>query len=622
MSEAPRARRSERDSTAVGSGSGAQARLPGFADELIRRYRGGTVCEFLLHGNIHDLVGWYPAEGGVRFTTLKRFLAEVLFAQRDTVIYYDLATGIHFPDKQDLSEFHSIVEKVNLASGTSFESGTLPKDPLRALFVIERYLRSVVAPGRKRRRGVAVILDFAELIADASDPSQMSAAEKATLVTLAKWAGDPDFLASDITVVLLTESLSGLHPQLVRHPFTAAIEVPLPDRAERLEYLRFKTSGAKEPLGPEGLPLDTLATLTGGLSRVNLLHLVDQALKNGDSVRLEYVQKVKKELIEKACQGMLEFYEPRFTLDHVAGHRSAKAWLANDAALLAQGQIEVLPMGYLICGPVGTGKTFLIRCFTGSIGIPCALVKNLRSQWQGVTEANWERLLTVLKATGPIGVVIDEADAALGDRNAGGDSGTSGRIFSMVAQQMADTAYRGVILWFLLTCRPDLLPVDLKRQGRAEVHIPLFYPHGEEEATELFRIMAKKVGARLEEGVVLPARHGASGAEEASGSGPDDEDGFARLAAPGLSGADMEGVLVRARRIASLRKSETVSQRDVDMAFGDFVPSVRGEELELQMVAALMEVTDLEFLPPELKKLDRVELGLRLRELKLRFDRG
>ena len=31
----------------------------------------------------------------------------------------------------------------------------------------------------------------------------------------------------------------------------------------------------------------------------------------------------------------------------------------------------------------------------------------------------------------------------------------------------------------LLTARPDLLPIDLKRQGRAEVHIPLFYPTDE-----------------------------------------------------------------------------------------------------------------------------------------------
>ena len=125
-------------------------------------------------------------------------------------------------------------------------------------------------------------------------------------------------------------------------------------------------------------------------------------------------------------------------------------------------------MGYLVCGPVGTGKTFLAECYAGSIGIPCVKLKNFRSKYVGETEGNLQRVLTVLRSLGPVIVVIDEADAALGDRNQQGDSGTSGRIFSMIAQQMGDTRYRGRIIWMLLTCRPDLLPIDLKRQGRAE----------------------------------------------------------------------------------------------------------------------------------------------------------
>ena len=33
----------------------------------------------------------------------------------------------------------------------------------------------------------------------------------------------------------------------------------------------------------------------------------------------------------------------------------------------------------------------------------------------------------------------------------------------MIAEQMGNTSYRGRILWMLLTARPDLLPIDLKR---------------------------------------------------------------------------------------------------------------------------------------------------------------
>src|SRR5262249_50396690 len=185
---------------------------------------------------------------------------------------------------------------------------------------------------------------------------------------------------------------------------------------------------------------------------------------------------LKKQLIERQCQGLVEFVEPKWTLDIVVGHEPVKQRLREDAQLLKRGESETLPMGYLVCRAVGTGKTVLAQCMAGEIGVPCLVLKNFRSKYVGETEGNLETVLGVLRAMGPVVVIIDEADAALGDRGQEGDSGTSSRVFSMIAAQMGDTRYRGKILWMLLTCRPDLLPIDLKRQGRAEVHIPLFYP--------------------------------------------------------------------------------------------------------------------------------------------------
>ena len=31
------------------------------------------------------------------------------------------------------------------------------------------------------------------------------------------------------------------------------------------------------------------------------------------------------------------------------------------------GELDTVPMGYLFCGPVGTGKSFLATCVAGSI---------------------------------------------------------------------------------------------------------------------------------------------------------------------------------------------------------------------------------------------------------------
>jgi SpoVK/Ycf46/Vps4 family AAA+-type ATPase len=280
-------------------------------------------------------------------------------------------------------------------------------------------------------------------------------------------------------------------------------------------------------------------------------------------------------------------------LEAVSGHGAAKAWLEEDARLLKEGKLDALPMGYLICGPVGTGKTYLMTCFAGTLGIPCVKLMNFRSQWQGVTEGNWEKILNTLKATGPVAVIIDEADAAVGNRDAQGDSGTSSRVFSMLAQQMGDTSYRGKILWFLLTCRPDLLPIDMKRQGRAEVHIPLFYPDTDEDKRTYFAILAKKNGGAL-----------------------DGKDVPANALKMKLSGADIEGIVVRARRRAILGGSKTIRAEDLAGELERFAPTCSSEELELQVLAAVVECTHKDFLPDALRKLDRDEAARKLGVLK------
>ena len=131
--------------------------------------------------------------------------------------------------------------------------------------------------------------------------------------------------------------------------------------------------------------------------------------------------------------------------------------------------------GYLICGPVGTGKTFLVECLAGEAGIPVVKIKNFRDKWVGSTEGNLEKIFRLLHGLNRCYVFIDEADQALGRRDAGSnDSGLSGRVYSMFAKEMSEPSNRGRIVWVLATSRPDLIEVDLKRPGRVDVKLPLF----------------------------------------------------------------------------------------------------------------------------------------------------
>ena len=291
---------------------------------------------------------------------------------------------------------------------------------------------------------------------------------------------------------------------------------------------------------------------------------------------------------------MLEFIQSRFNLSMVAGHEPAKKKLNDAATLLRKGRSDVLPMGYVVCGPVGTGKTFLTNCFAGEVGIPAVMLKNFRSMWQGQTEGNLERVLNLLKAMSPIAVIVDEADAQLGDRSSSGDSGVSNRVFAQIAQFMGNTELRGKVIWFLLTCRPDLLPVDLKRQGRAEEHIALFYPDTNEERLAIFRAMQRKAGVKLVSEEVEQLFLAKAGS---------------------LSGADVESVLVRARMSAATQGREDVTVDDLKQALEDFIPPSYPDEIELQNLVAVLECTSRGMLPERYRSLDRADITRRVAEL-------
>ena len=573
------------------SGSSLPAWCPAWAERIGDAYLSGTSCLFLLHGNVRDVVPLGPPDasaaaasvtGMAQWGTVPEFLSRELFGRWDIVLAYDIGKGLRPLAGPDPSRLRTMVQWLTERLGVA---ATWPRDPDAAITALDALLeRNLIDPPDQRKR-IAVVLDYAQYLAPAGDAAASVRAGAGRLVRLLSWATNPLLRRVNVAIVLLTDSMAEMHPRLVTHPAVTAIDVPLPNAQERERFALATAVGAGVP-SDQTAAVQRVAAISGGLSLESLRAVITMSARDGSSPDGPEFAIKKKELIERSCQGLVEFIQPRLTLDAVAGHVEAKQRLLADAKAINRGQLESAPMGYLICGPVGTGKSFIAECYAGSVGIPCAMLKNFRSKYVGETEGNLEHALDVLRSLGPVVVVIDEADAALGNRQSDGDSGTSARVFSMIARQMGDTRYRGKIVWMLLTSRPDLLPIDLKRQGRAEVHIPLFYPHDQAEMESMFTAMARKCHVKLAAG--LP--------------GPIDQE-------LGLSGADIESVVLAARRKGLDRTAdagepapESISESDFRASLDDFMPSAQGLEKELQEIAAVLECTEKRFLPERWKE--------------------
>jgi AAA+ superfamily predicted ATPase len=546
---------------------------PPWAHNLADLYLSGTTCLFVLHGNVHDVIRC-PDGDGDTYCSLPEFLATQLFGFWDVVLHYDMARGLRPLAGAEPKRLQNMVRYL---AGQGGEPAAWPRDPENLLLALDRMIeRSLLEEDPARRKKVAILLDYAQYLVPAGDLGALARGQSTNLVRLLNWAQNPYIKRCNIAFCLIADRLNEVNDRLVQSPHVAAVEVPLPDQAERERFARWVAGRPEEFARLTEFTPPQLAQVSNGLTLLNLQVLLAQGKRPSQRVDGGRFRLVKKTMIERQCRGLLEFVEPKHNLDLVVGQQAAKDRLKQDAALLSRGVLDAAPMGYLLCGPVGTGKTFLAECYAGSVGVPCVTLRNFRSKYVGETEGNLEQVLTVLRSLGPVVVIIDEADAALGTREAEGDAGTSSRVFSMIAGQMGDTRYRGRIVWMLLTSRPDLLPIDLKRQGRAEVHIPLFYPQDEGEVREMFRVMAKKNKVSFPENAVPPIK-----------------------AERHLSGSDIESIVIGSRRRALAAGRAAVEKSDVEEAFRNFIPSAQGMEKEMQELAAVLECTELHFLPQD-----------------------
>lgn len=544
---------------------------------MARKYYAGEASHFFLYNNIYDLV-----RSGDEYISLLNYLQRELVGTKQ-LLTYNRSEGIKFGSPQAERAFRSQLQVADPLMGRDAMK-QLPKDPARALPLIEHFLLY----GEQ----VAVIINFLDTIIPAGDVSYMSGDDRTNLVAFQRWITSSRLLKKDNIVILIAESPAETHPRIRQSSRLAAIDVPYPDDSERLDFvlhLKKQLPQLKSEVTDEQLSL-----MTSGLNRVHLNSLIRSAASDNAPLTLDKIRQKKKELIEAECVGLVEFVQPRYGLDTVGGMAKAKAYLRSIADTIRVGNTEEAPMGILISGPVGTGKTFLAECFAHDCGLNVVAFKNFRERWVGSSEANLEKILNLLQTLAPIVVLVDEADATLGSRETGGDSGVDARVFSKLAAAMGDTRNRGRILWILMTSRPDLLPIDLKRQGRAEEHISLFYPDSEEDRLAVIEAMVRKnkIAHEVTEWFAITKN-------ELS-----------------LSGADIESMLIRTRRVARMAGRARVTQQDVEHVVGEFRPARDEMAVEYQVLVAVREATSKEMVPEQYRNLSPVELSQRIEALR------
>jgi hypothetical protein len=537
---------------------------PQWVAELALGYESGAHGQFILYGNVADR---FPLGG--RLVGLGRYIDAQLLGSFDLLFSYDPGNGL-----------------ILLRGGERYaqwpaakEMGPWPRDPRAAVELLSRYLRyraNLAALGRKDSEHVAVIIRGADQLLPGGRAGDFEIASLASLIR--DWASEPPFTELAFASFLIADNLNDLHPQVAFNPRVSRVRVPLPDAAvlrRALAQLRVDHPAAfNADSGDE----EAAAALTG-VSVAALGSLVRIRAHEGRVLAAADWVRAKKELVETDASGLIEFIESKRTLDDYHAQEALKVWLRQDIALWNASDLRALPMGYIFCGPVGTGKTYLVECLSGEAGVPVVKLKNFRDRWVGSSEGNLEKIFRLIRALGRCIVFIDEADQTLGKRDSGsGDSGLSGRIYSMIAQEMSNADNRGRVMWILASSRPDLIEVDLKRPGRIDVKIPLLPTSTVQESAALLNAMFK--------------RFDMAGGVDALASLP-----LPILLTPGAAEA-LAVKVYRRHRTASLEPLAALAA-----CLDGYQAPVPRDVLEFQMRIAIREATDMAFVPPALRSL-------------------
>lgn len=488
----------------------------------------GYVCKvahtFLLHLNIDDFVF-----DGTRQWGFKEYLSQELLGGDSVLIlaYYDRATGITFysPRMRDL--FEKLLE-LNPGLGLGPKPKVLPNilsKPSEAFALFDRILRMSSAdnevikklglkeeevlidpndPKKGRKKLFALTINFAETLIPEGDLAHLNDEDRSGVVSIATWSSSSQIGETGNIIVLRAQHLSGIH-SLVRVASSPveAIKVPLPDLATRRSYLDYSQPiwAAQFPqtqlFEPELTPA-AVASLTAGMTLVEMANMVKRAATQGQPLDFKMVWHHKKTMLESQIGDLIEIVNPKWGFEVIGGHDRIKAYLRQIALAAKAGDYLRVPVGILLMGPPGTGKTVLAEAFAKEIGFSMIKVKRIRDMWVGVSERNWDRFEEMVKAMAPVVIFTDEFDQEQQARGYGPslDAGVSERLRGRQMAFMADTSLRGQVIWLSATNRPDLLDPAMLRSGRFDAKLAMLLPK-RDGIKDIFQALFVKLGYEM-----------------------------------------------------------------------------------------------------------------------------
>lgn len=466
-----------------------------------------------------------------RLSQTKAFLSHPSKGYGDAEIYYmDRWMGLCKVDKQNGN-----LKSVKRSAGGGYDQGI--SNSISEIRDALLYMDDVL----KKRKAVLILHDL--------DANREEEKDRDLISALRNWTYDSSIICSNSLIILICRDAS-----MVLDPLTmeriAIVRPPIGTTEERETIIR--DQWAKLIRNPQDKSwISLLVQTTSGLNIHQIKTVLCETYYKTGGFSVEMVKGLKTEFIQRS--GMLEIEEPDSTgFNAVGGYEVVKEFVRNTIIKVlleperAKRFMLRIPRGIILFGPPGTGKTLFARALAREVNLPFInlRVENLLSPYLGVSGYKFREAIQLIEQMSPAIVFIDEIDRLgkrRGDVNDGASEETR-RVFNQVLEWLGKKERKSIIIG--TTNRPSDLD-EAFRVGRIDYWIPVLYPDRDA------RVAITKVHLQ---------------------GTPLSEDAIGRIAnrTEGFTGAEIEELIHRARRIAFVEGGDVLTEEHVNRALDSF----------------------------------------------------